>query len=131
MNTGFPQKEDFLDFEGKKREFVYLIHKNDLGFMVRAKETKDIGYEFHAFSEINPLNALGELRQKIKKRLSTRYLQKEEGRYNLYHDEAKGQIGYGGVIIDGVFIPFEQLNEMIQTYEGFYIEFKIKGLEDE
>ncbi len=131
MNTGFPQKEYFLDFEGEKREFEYFVHQNDMGFMVWAKETKDIGYEFHAFSEVNPFNALGEIRQKIRKRLSTRYLQKEQGKYHLYHEEAKGQISHGGVILDGVFIPFEQLNEMIQTYEGFYIEIKIKGLEDE
>lgn len=131
MNTGFPQREYFLDFEGKSREFEYLFHENDMGFLVRAKETKDIGYEFHAFSETNPFNALGAIRQKIRKRLSTRYLQKEERGYYLCHDEAKGQIGYGGVIVDGVFIPFEHLNEMIQTYEGFYIEIKIKGLEEE
>ncbi len=131
MNTGFPQREYFLDFEGEKREFEYLLHENDMGFLVKAKETKDIGYEFHAFSETNPFNALGAIRQKIRKRLSTRYLQKEERGHHFYHDEAKGQIGYGGVIVDGVFIPFEQLNEMIQTYEGFYIEIKIKGLEEE
>jgi hypothetical protein len=131
MSIDFPKKEHFLDFEGKKREFKYLIHENDMGFMVMAKETKEIGYAFHAFSETNPFNALGELRQKIKKRLSTRYLQKEKQGYSLYHDEAKGQIGYGGVIIDGAFIPFEQFNEMIQIYEGFYIEIKIKSLTDE
>ncbi len=131
MNTGFLPRECFLDFEGKEREFEYLVHENDMGFMVRAKETNDIGYEFHAFSETNPFTALGEIRQKIRKRLSTRYLQKKEGGYHLYHDEAKGQIGYGGIIVDGVFIPFEQLNEMIQTYEGFYIEIRIKGLDEE
>lgn len=131
MNADFPQKEHFLDFAGKKREFEYFVHHNDSGFMVWAKETKDRGYEFHAFSEVNPVNALGEIRQKIKKRLSTRYLQKEQGKYYLYHNEAKGQISSGGIIVDGVFIPFEQLNEMIQIYEGFHIEIKIKSLYDE
>ncbi|MDZ4163513.1 MAG: hypothetical protein U1C55_00130 [Smithellaceae bacterium] len=131
MSIDFPKKDGFFDFEGKEREFEYLIHETGTGFMVRAKETKEIGYEFHAFSETNPFNALGELRQKIRKRLSTRYLQKEKSGHYLYHDEAKGQIGYGGVIIDGAFIPFEQLNEMIQTYEGFYIEIKIKSLDEE
>ncbi|HOU97184.1 MAG TPA: hypothetical protein PLN06_11290 [Bacteroidales bacterium] len=131
MNADFPDREHFLDFSGKKREFEYLVHENDLGYLIRAKETKDIGYEFHAFSENNPYHALGEIRQKIRKRLSTRYLQKEGGKYHLYHDEAKGHISYGGVVIDGIFIPFEHLNEMIQTYEGFHIEIKIKGLEEE
>lgn len=131
MSIDFPKKDRFYDFEGKEREFGYLIHETGTGFSVMAKETKEIGYVFHAFSETNPFNALGELRQKIRKRLSTRHLQKEESGYQLCHDEAKGQIGYGGVIIDGVFISFEQLNEIIQTYEGFYIEIKIKSLDEE
>ena len=50
MNADFPDREHFLDFSGKKREFEYLVHENDLGYLIRAKETKDIGYEFHAFS---------------------------------------------------------------------------------
>jgi len=131
MSTDFPKKNYFVDFEGKEREFEYLISETSIGYLVRARETKELGYEFEAFSETNPFNALGELRQKIRKRLSTRYLQKEKDGLCFYHDEAKGQIGYGGVIIDGIFVPFDRLNSMIQTYEGFLIEIKLKGLSEE
>ncbi len=131
MNLDFSSREQYMDFSGKKREFEYLVHESDSGYLIRAKETKDIGYEFHAFSEKSLYHAFGQIRQKIRKRLSTRYLQKEAGKYCFYHDEAKGHISYGGVVIDGIFIPFGQLNEIIQTYEGFHIEIRIKELEEE
>ena len=74
---------------------------------------------------------MGELRQKIRKRLSTRYLQGQKENLSFSHDEAKGTISFGGVVIDGKFITFEQFNAMIQTYEGFHFELKIKGLAEE
>ena len=134
-DSDFPKEDKFLDFAGKERRFEYLVTEIPMGFVVRAVETKENGYEFQAFSATSPFHVLGELRHKIRKRLSTRYLQKEkglEGSYlHLYHEEAKGHITYGGVVIDGMFIPFDELNRMIQTYEGWMIEIKISELSDE
>ena len=131
MKTEFPKEDCFLDFEGKERVFDYIVHDVSIGYSVRAIERKENGYEFASFSELSPFNALGELRQKIRKRLSTRYLQEEHGRLHLYHDEAKGHISMGGVVIDGKFISFEQLGSMIQTYEGFLFELKIRDISEE
>ena len=127
----FPKADTFLDFEGKERTFEYSVIESPMGFMVRALEKKEDGYIFEAFSAINPFHVLGELRHKIRKRLSTRYLQKENDELHLYHDEVKGHIGFGGVVIDGLFVPFDEFNRMIQTYEGFLIEIKISELSDE
>ncbi len=80
MKTEFPKEDCFLDFEGNERVFDYLVHNVSVGYSVRARERKEDGYEFASFSESSPFNALGELRQKIRKRLSTRYLQEENGR---------------------------------------------------
>lgn len=131
MKSEFPKEDSFLDFEGKERVFDYLVHEVSTGYSVRAKERKENGYEFASFSESSPFNVLGELRQKIRNRLSTRYLQKEHGHLHLYHDEAKGHISMGGVVIDGKFISFEQLNSMIQTYEGFLFKLKIQDMSEE
>jgi hypothetical protein len=131
MSNEFPKEDSFLDFEGKERVFEYQVHDVVFGYSVRARERKADGYEFQAFSESNPYNALGELRQKIRKRLSTRYLQVEHGHRHLYHDEAKGHISSGGVVIDGQFITFKELGIMMQTYEGHLFELKIRDLSEE
>ncbi len=131
MDSEFPIEDKFLDFAGNERLFDYRVHDIGVGYSVRAIERKENGYEFQAFSASNPFNALGELRQKIRKRLSTRYLQEENGHLHLYHDEAKGHVSSHGVVIDGEFITFEQLNSMIQTYEGFLFELKIRDLSEE
>ena len=131
MKPEFPKEDSFLDFEGKERVFDYLVHDVRVGYSVRAKERKEDGYEFASFSESSPFNALGELRQKIRKRLSTRYLQKGQGHLLLYHDEAKGHISTGGVVIDGKFISFQQLTSMLQVYEGFLFYLKIQDMSEE
>ena len=120
MNTEFPKNDSFLDFEGNERIFDYEVLDVNVGYSVSAIEKKENGYQFSSFSETSPFNALGDLRQKIRKRLSTRYLQEEHGRVHLYHDEAKGHISMGGVVIDGQFFSFEELGSMIQTFEGFH-----------
>lgn len=131
MSNKFPKEEKFLDFEGKERVFDYLIYELTAGYSIRAKERKENGYEFQAISELNLFNALGELRQKIRKRLSNRYLQEEHGHLHLYHSEAKGHISSGGVVIDGKFISFDQFSLILQTYEGFLFELKIQDLSEE
>ena len=131
MTADFPTEDRFLDFEGKERVFEYLILEVGSAYSVKAIEKNDDGYRFSAFSESSPFAALGQLRQKIRKRLSTRYLHEEDGHLHLYHDEAKGHIGYEGVVIDGKFVPFEQFISMIQTYEGFLFELTIRDLSDE
>jgi len=38
---------------------------------------------------------------------------------------------YDSVVIDGIFLTFEQLAELIQTYEGFQFDLKIVDASDE
>lgn len=127
----FPTHDKFLDYLGRERIFEYAVVDVNIGYSVRAREQKEDGCEFAEFAIGSPINALGPLRDKIRKRLSTRYLQVQEGRLHLYHGEAVGNISYGGVVIDDRFVTFEQLVSMIQTYEGFLLEVKIKDLADE
>ena len=127
----FPKDDRFLDFEGNERIFDYLVNDVGDGFSVMAVERKEDGFEFQAISVSTPFPALGKLRQKIRKRLSTRYLQAEDGHLHLYHDEAVGQVSSGGVVIDGRFISFDEFSSMIQTYEGFLFELRIRDLSEE
>ena len=36
-----------------------------------------------------------------------------------------GRGSAGGVVVDGIFVTFEQLADLIQTYEGFQFDLKI------
>lgn len=127
----FPTHDKFLDYQGRERTFEYTVVDVNIGYSVRARERKADGCEFAEFAIGSPFNALGPLRDKIRKRLSTRYLQVEEDLLQFSHDEVVGNISVGGVVIDDRFIPFEQLASMIQTYEGFLFELTIKDLADE
>ncbi|KAF3983031.1 MAG: hypothetical protein HFP81_02430 [Methylococcales symbiont of Hymedesmia sp. n. MRB-2018] len=121
----FPKEDEFIDYEGKKRHFTYQVNKTAIGCTVYATEKVENGYEFSGYSPTDPFDILGELRSKIKKRLSTKYLQEQNGEFSFSHDQAIGHISSGGVVIDGKFIPFDDLSNMMQTYEGFTFNLKI------
>jgi hypothetical protein len=131
MNNEFPKDEIFLDFEGKERIFDYRAIDIGDGYSVAATERTEDGYCFQTIAETSPFRALGELRSKIRKRLSTRYLQRDDGNLCLSHDEAKGHISSGGVVIDGKHVSFDELASIMQVYEGFLFELKIKDLSEE
>lgn len=76
-------------------------------------------------SEADPYLALGRLRQTIRRALSTRYLKAEGERVDLSHDEMSGRVAYGGVAVDGRFVAFAELVELIQSYEGFQFSLRI------
>jgi len=127
----FPMEETFTDCRGAEREFVISAKKFGSKYFVTATErNRGDGYEF-AISSTDPYAALGQLRSKIRRGLSTRYLTYEEGKLALSHDELKGRIGFGGVVIDGDFISFKDFVEMLQTYEGWQFSLRIADPSDD
>lgn len=132
MSKEFPDVIYVSDFSGRERAFELSVCKLSIGYLVKAKEKETGGhYAFQAFSAHSPYHVLGLLNQKIKRRLSIRYLERESGKLGFSHDEAKGHIAMDGVVVDGQHIPFEKLSEMLQVYEGFLFELKIRNLSDE
>jgi hypothetical protein len=55
----------------------------------------------------------------------------QHGRLIVTHDRLRGHISYGGVVVDGIFLTFEQLAELMQTYEGFQFDLKIVDSSDD
>jgi hypothetical protein len=123
----FPESDTFVDFAGATRKFTLRRQELPWGHGVLAIEDAegDDGYEFHAFSPVDPFHALGILRQKIARILSVRHLVRQDGRLSLTHDRMRGRISYGGVVVDGTFLTFDQMAELVQTYEGFQFDLKI------
>jgi hypothetical protein len=132
MPDDFPRAESFRDCCGTLREFDLDLLVTDGGFFLRATEKGrgDGGYRFAAHSESSPYLALARLREKIPRLLAVRYLMAENGRRGLSHDAAGGHIGFGGVIVDGEFITFEDFAEMLQTYEGWDFSLTIRSVYD-
>lgn len=131
----FPLKEKFEDFKGDTHTFEIHLYKPEVGgYSLIAKEvleeeTSD-RYEFRSYSGTSESLAYSKLIKKIQKNLSICYLKKENGDYILTHDKVKGRIGYNGIVVNGTFIPFEDLTNLIQTYEGFDIKIVIADSSD-
>ena len=123
----FPLRESFVDCCGTAREFIIdLSRSEDPRFLTAVEATDAPGrYEFAAMSEADPYLALGKLRRTIRRELSTRYLESHGGRLALSHDVLKGRIAYGGVSVDGQFVSFAELLELIQGYESFHVSLEI------
>ena len=131
--SDFPSEEEFVDFAGRTRNFTIEQYPVPSGYGVCASEDVDgdDGYVFRTFSSVDPFQALGDLRWRIRKLLSTRHLIKQDGRQSLTHDRLRGRISSGGVVVDGIFLTFDELAELIQTYEGFQFDLKIVDSSDE
>jgi hypothetical protein len=129
----FPRKEELVDFAGRTRTFTVRQHDVPWGYGIYAVEDVegDDGYEFRAFSPLDAFHALALLRTKISKLLSVRHLLKEDKRLSLTHDRLRGRVAYRGVVVDGIFLTFDQLAELVQTYEGFPFDLKIVDSSDE
>lgn len=132
--SDFPATETFVDFAGNIRTFnleQYPVPGGGYGVAAIEDVEGDDGYRFRAFSVVDPFHALGDLRQRIRKLLSIRHLHKRDGRLSFTHDRLRGHVSYGGVVVDGIFLTFEQLAELVQTYEGFQFDLKIIDSSDE
>jgi hypothetical protein len=129
----FPMTDEFVDFAGRKRKFTVQRDELPWGYGVSAVEDAegDDGYVFRAFSPVDAFHALAFLRKKIAKLLSVRHLVEQERKLSLTHDRMRGRVAFGGVVVDGIFLTFEQLAELIQTYEGFQFDLKIVDASDE
>ena len=129
----FPTSDEYIDFAGKKRTFDLELTELPHGYVCIARESgkNGDGYQFQSFSRIDPLECLSQLRKKIPKLLSVRHLVKEQGSLQPGHDRLRGRIGYGGVVIDGQLITFEELANMIQTYEGFQFDLRFVDPSDD
>jgi hypothetical protein len=131
-NNDFPIEEEVEDHAGRTRRFLITCHEGPLGFTVRAqdKEAQGTGYEFAAYSETSPYNALGRLRQKMYRGLATRHITKSSHGYRMLHDKLSGRItsdGNGGavVVVDGIPLSIDDLAHILISHEGWSFDFTI------
>jgi len=129
----FPIWDEVEDHAGRKRTFEITFLELELGYRLQAQEVgkEGLGYEFVAFSETNPYNALGDLRGKMRSRMATRHLTGEPGAYRMLHDVLQGRLAWDGgkeevvMVVDGEVLDLENLARILQTHEGWNIEIRI------
>ena len=135
INENFPMIESYRNAAGKTIEFSINAEDLQTGYTATAIETdkskgKRVGYNFHVYS--STLNkALWRIRAKIKKNLSTKYLDETDGRIELTHDELVGRItssdaGETVLEVDGKEIDAKKFWQILSAYEGFEISLVIK-----
>lgn len=121
----FPIRDEVCDFSGRKRSFLITYYEVGLGFTLTAREERKDGwgYEFQAFSETSPYNALWSLRQRMHRALATRHLVRSKGEHELLHDTLRGRIttrdGEAVLVVDGRPVTLGQLARILRTYEGW------------
>jgi hypothetical protein len=127
----FPLRDKVEDFRGKFRIFVISCDEVGLGFTLRAKEQgAENGYEFAAYSETSPYDALGRLRQKMHRALAMRHISGRPGEYRMLHDSVAGRITSdpkGGtlLVVDGLPLTLEDLGKILESHEGWSFELRI------
>lgn len=122
----FPITETFRDFQGSERAFEITMREAALGYCVEARETNvEDGYCFTAFDANSPYLALGELRRRMYRALSTRHLEERGDQYIPAHDILRGRITWDGesrsvaFVVDGILLPLEEFARVVSTFEGF------------
>ena len=131
-NNDFPIEEEVEDHAGRTRRFLITCHEGPLGFTVRAheQEAQGTGYEFAAYSETSPYNALGRLRQKMYRGLAKRHITRSLHGYRMLHDKLSGRIasdGNGGalVVVDGIPLSIDDLAHILISHEGWSFDLTI------
>ena len=138
------ETESFQKADGSFAEFeIYQLgepnsNNRDDAFHLVAEETEKskgtrFGYEFSASSYVSPGYTMGKLREKIRKVLAVKYLDREKGTPFLTHDSLLARVSYcdeeESIVLeaDGRKITKEEFWKMISSYEGWEIELKING----
>lgn len=128
----FPIRDSVEDAFGRERSFLITSHPVALGFTLRASEEgkEGMGYEFSAFSETSPYNALFSLRDKMHRSLATRHITRCGSRYQMLHDTLYGRITWSEengltLIVDGIPLDLDDLREILETHEGWQFRLEI------
>jgi hypothetical protein len=132
MERTFPCEEGFVDHSGQTRPFRIVLHKGAGGdfFLYATDTSKPDGYRFEVYSTAYTFAAvgaaLGDLRQKIRREIATRYLRTDaKGEKNPTHDEMRGRISCNGIVVDGELLLFKELQRILTIHEGLSISIKI------
>jgi hypothetical protein len=140
-----PEVFTVMDWSGKSREFSVSRRLDPLGIFLEAFEGKEDGYRFAVHGELNgdQEEMYYELVAKTKRGVTTSYIKAShfptgEKVDTLRGDELTGRLLYDStssgepmVVIDGKPYSWEQVGQMMRSFEGFQIQMKIFDMTDD
>lgn len=108
-----------VDFSGATRTFDLSGFITN-GYTIVATESSgsDCSYEFSSFSYSSPHEAFSRLVEKIQLSLATRNLDPNNFPHLLTH-KCAGRVASGGLVVDGKFIAWKSVAELMESYEGW------------
>jgi hypothetical protein len=125
--------EEFLDCAGKRRRFVLRIYGNGQFLEAREVLAGDVpGARIALPVKRGAAPPWGDIRKRIRERLSRRDLVKDEnGRLVLVADVLRGQLTWSNddglaLVVDDVIMPWEEVGRLLSSYEGFAIHVEIR-----
>lgn len=132
------------DVDGNSRIFDIKQRLDSLGIFLEAEETVDYGYRFAVHGELDcdQKELLNRLIDKVKHGVKTSNLkhshipngQQTEG---IAKDQVVGRLDYDEsnvtplIVIDGKPYTWEQLGQMVSSFEGFQIQMKFFDMTDD
>jgi len=133
VNQDFPIIDEYYDCAGKKKVFQInnQIVPNGWHLTATEQQPNGHGYQIEAFSETSPYTALGQIRTKIRKALSVKYMDLSEDSVALTHEKMYGSLIYDheseshGLLVDGRFISMDKLETILSGYEGWEFDLSI------
>lgn len=127
LARGIPHIRVHTDCAGRRIEFVHGIRELEgMGFCVVASEIKgNPGYEFKSAVCATPYMAYLDVYEKIQSAMKQKYLNPTSEKVELLTNELTGKVSNDGLVVDGKAITFEQLRELVASYEGWSISIKL------
>jgi hypothetical protein len=133
------------DYSGVRREFNIIQRIVPVGIFIEAVENKEHGYKFavHGELECDQSKLFQHLLDKVKHGINTCYLTKHKfpnGQEieTIKNDKFVGRLEFDEsnestplVIIDGNPYTWQQLGQMVSTFEGFQIQVKMVDMTDD
>lgn len=127
------------DVDGEPHEFHFTTRLLPSGISIQALEIKDGSPQGYQFDVIGPLEGdvlalFGQLFERVRNALSQKHLEMTEYGLHIANDDVvRGRIDWDDesdgriplLIIDGKPVTWEQLGEMLMTYEGFNFKLEI------
>lgn len=127
LAKGIPKIRTYTDCTGRQIKFQHAIHTHDdRGFHITAAEVGgNPGYEFNSAMCATAYIAYLDVHKQIETNLKQKHLVVSDNKVSILANELAGRVGYGGLIVDGKHITFDQLRELISSYEGWEVSLKL------
>ncbi|WP_041822519.1 DUF7686 domain-containing protein [Alkalihalophilus pseudofirmus] len=140
-----PAAISLYDFNGSRRNFILQQRLYPNGIFLEASEDRDYGYQFAVHGELDcdQTELLEKLREKVKSGVSKQFIKagqfpNGQAYISIINDEFVGLVDHDEnsqaapmIVIDGQPYTWEEVGEMVKSFEGFQVQMKFFDMTDD